>query len=272
MLHSKPAQGLASGVTRLANVLVDSEVAQTAYGGVAPKGLRRKHREALQAQYASVKAAADQAEAQAQEAALAAEAALEAAERMATSAQDDDEGVAARTVPKTDLVWHPTANKKTRWEAFKEDNPFSNTYKSLQRAYEYSENPVIITWKELVYNVQDGWRTLVSFGRYGAILTLTIRLSIGTMFPESEKTAVLRALCARDAAARGLEDPTKGTFVLDNFIQQAREYYIPEIVEAVLSEDLPSLHRWCSEGVRLSSYMPMQQPLMVESPCSPFSS
>lgn len=39
------------------------------------------------------------------------------------------------------------------------------------------------------------------------------------------------------------------SFTLEGFMKDAREYIIPEIIEAIINKDLQSLRRWCSEAV-----------------------
>lgn len=38
------------------------------------------------------------------------------------------------------------------------------------------------------------------------------------------------------------------SFNIEKFIKTAREYIIPEILDALLSADIPALRTWCSEG------------------------
>lgn len=39
------------------------------------------------------------------------------------------------------------------------------------------------------------------------------------------------------------------SFTLESFMKDAREYIIPEVIEAIINKDLQGLRRWCSEAV-----------------------
>lgn len=61
---------------------------------------------------------------------------------------------------------------------------------------------------------------------------------IGSIFEESDQALAIRAFQSIDP-----------TFNMDKFMEDARKYIIPELMEAYLKGDVESLKLWCSEAV-----------------------
>lgn len=62
----------------------------------------------------------------------------------------------------------------------------------------------------------------------------------GSLFEENETAQVMTQM--------KMIDPR---FNLEDFMREAREYIIPEIMEAYLKGDTTTLREWCSEAVRI---------------------
>lgn len=60
---------------------------------------------------------------------------------------------------------------------------------------------------------------------------------VSSLFAETDTARAMRELKERDAS-----------FNMEKFMKTAREYIIPEILEAFLTADIPTLRTWCSEG------------------------
>lgn len=102
------------------------------------------------------------------------------------------------------------------WQRFKENNPASLLFSYIRRATEHSDN------------------VLVHFGRE-LISSFTAR--VASVFSETETASVLK-----------IAKQKRPDFVLHDFMKLLRGYIVPEILEAFIIGDLPSLRRWCSES------------------------
>ena len=68
-------------------------------------------------------------------------------------------------------------------------------------------------------------------------ITDSIGGKISSLFAETDTARAMRELKERDP-----------DFNIENFTKTAREYIIPEILDAFLAADIPTLRTWCSEG------------------------
>ncbi len=115
------------------------------------------------------------------------------------------------------LVLHADAEKREKWEAMKETNPFLRQFVSAKKAWGESENPVISSIRGVTDSVS-------SF-----------------LFDETENAQVTRMLRAMDPG-----------YNPETFQRELREYIIPELIDAYLSADQQALRLWCGEAVRHS--------------------
>ena len=71
-------------------------------------------------------------------------------------------------------------------------------------------------------------------------IAYTVRLLyyLGSIFEESDQAQAIRAFQAIDP-----------TFNMDKFMEDARKFIIPELMEAYLKGDVETLKLWCSEAV-----------------------
>lgn len=90
----------------------------------------------------------------------------------------------------------------------------------LKRSYNESEN-------SLVSNIRD--------------ITDSISEKFASAFSESEQAKAIKIL-------RFTVDPT---FSIESFLKEAREYIIPEFLDAFVHADQLALKQWCSEAVSL---------------------
>lgn len=91
--------------------------------------------------------------------------------------------------------------------------PVLNLLTSASTSYQNSENPFISTLR-------------------------SVTSTIGSVFEENEQAKVIGAF--------KILDPT---FQQETFLRDVREYIIPELVDAFVSGDLPTLRQWMDEGV-----------------------
>ena len=68
----------------------------------------------------------------------------------------------------------------------------------------------------------------------------SVTSTVGGWFDETETAAVIRSFKEMDPS-----------FELESFLKDVREYVVPEVVDAYVSGDLPTLRQWLDEGVSL---------------------
>lgn len=68
-------------------------------------------------------------------------------------------------------------------------------------------------------------------------ITDSIGGKFSSIFSETDTARAMRELKERDHS-----------FSIETFTKTAREYIIPEILDAFLTADIPTLRSWCSEG------------------------
>ncbi|KAF9289443.1 protein translocase subunit [Mortierella alpina] len=114
------------------------------------------------------------------------------------------------------MVLHKDSAWKETWSKFKDTNPVMQSVFNMKKNYEDSEN-VFVAWARVVTDkISDVWVS---------------------MLDETENAKTIRAL--------QMIDPR---FKMDVFMKEAREFIIPEIMDAVLNADSETLHEWCSEA------------------------
>ncbi|KAJ1961077.1 protein translocase subunit [Dispira parvispora] len=121
--------------------------------------------------------------------------------------------VAANPEAGASVVVHKDSKWKASWDNFKENNPVMQGLFRARQSYDESENP------------------LISFTR-------SITDKLGSLFSESESAQALRVF-------KQTLDPA---FNVDQFLREAREYIIPEVIDAYLHSDVDTLKEWCSEA------------------------
>ncbi|KAI9168605.1 protein translocase subunit [Blastocladiella emersonii ATCC 22665] len=114
------------------------------------------------------------------------------------------------------VVLRPDSKWKRSWDDFKESSPLARNMFSLQRKVAESDNLVVSWGRFFVESFQD---------RFGGL------------FEETETAKAMSLL-------KGL-DPT---FNQEAFLREAREFILPEVLEAWLAGDRETLTRWCSEA------------------------
>ncbi|KAG0372809.1 protein translocase subunit [Mortierella sp. AD032] len=131
---------------------------------------------------------------------------------------------AAAAVPETkedvnageSMVLHKDSAWKETWSKFKDTNPVMQSVFSIKKNYEDSDN-VFVAWARVVTDkISDVWVS---------------------MLDETENAKTIRAL--------QMIDPR---FKMDTFMKEAREFIIPEVMDAVLNADSETLNEWCSEA------------------------
>lgn len=112
----------------------------------------------------------------------------------------------------------PTKQSKMSqfWSRLTENNPVISKWNAFRQAYDESNNVFVYFAREI-----------------------TDRLSgkVASIFAETDTARAIRELKQRDPQ-----------FSLEKFTKTAREYIIPEILDAFLTADLHALKLWCSEA------------------------
>ncbi|EMD39032.1 hypothetical protein CERSUDRAFT_112722 [Gelatoporia subvermispora B] len=121
------------------------------------------------------------------------------------------------------VVLHKDAEKQERWARMKEANPVFRAFASLREKMDESENPVVLTFRDVAY-------------------------SVGRFFDETENAQVQRFMKAMDP-----------TWTMEGFERELREYIVPEVVDAYLSADQEALKAWCGEATYNVLWATMEQ-------------
>ncbi|KAI9215776.1 hypothetical protein BC828DRAFT_401582 [Blastocladiella britannica] len=116
----------------------------------------------------------------------------------------------------TGIVLHQDSRLKQSWAAFSASSPVAQSLIGIKNRVAESDNLV------------------VSWGRYFAE---SVQDRFGGLFEETEMAKAMTLF-------KGL-DPT---FTQDGFMREAREFILPELLEAWLAGDREELARWCSEA------------------------
>jgi mitochondrial import inner membrane translocase subunit TIM44 len=118
--------------------------------------------------------------------------------------------VADRDSAGTNVTVHKDAAWKESWRSFRDSSKLFHSLNSLKSTYKESENP------------------LVSTARVWAD-------SVAGFFAENETAMVIKRLREMDP-----------NFKLDPFMQEMREYILPEVLDAYVRGDLDTLKQWLS--------------------------
>ncbi|KHJ33693.1 putative mitochondrial import inner membrane translocase subunit tim44 [Erysiphe necator] len=119
---------------------------------------------------------------------------------------------AARNNPSTNvyLTLHKDAPWKESWREFRDSNKLMQGLFSIKSAYNESENPLISTAR----NISD---------------------KVAGFFAENETALVIKKIREMDP-----------TFQIEPFVQEMREYILPEVLDAYVKGDSETLKLWLS--------------------------
>lgn len=111
---------------------------------------------------------------------------------------------------------HKTSKLTQLWDDFKENNPVLRRVHGLKQRYDESNNVFVFFMREFTGGISG-------------------RLS--SLFAETETAKALKEISLRDPK-----------FSQEKFMKEAHEFLIPEILDALLTGDLPTLRLWASEA------------------------
>ncbi|RUS21514.1 hypothetical protein BC937DRAFT_92448 [Endogone sp. FLAS-F59071] len=114
------------------------------------------------------------------------------------------------------MVMHKDSEWKASWNKFKENNSIMQGIFKAGKTYQESDNIFIAYSRAFTDRVQD---------------------TFGSLFEESDQAQAIKALQAIDPR-----------FNMERFLREAREYIIPELMDAYLKGDSEILREWCSEA------------------------
>lgn len=112
----------------------------------------------------------------------------------------------------TNVTLHKDAAWKEAWRDFRDTNKFVQGVFGLKSVYQESENPLISTARSITDKVA-GW------------------------FAENETAMVIKRLRAMDPG-----------FQLEAFLNELREFILPEVLDAYVKGDIETLKLWLSEA------------------------
>ncbi|KAF9871382.1 Tim44-like domain-containing protein [Colletotrichum karsti] len=112
----------------------------------------------------------------------------------------------------TNVTLHKDAAWKEAWRDFKDSNKFAQGFFNAGKVYRESENPLI----ETARLVTD---------------------KIGGFFAENETAQVIKRFRSMDP-----------NFQTEPFLKELREYILPEVLDAYVKGDVPTLKLWLSEA------------------------
>ncbi|KAK3309577.1 uncharacterized protein B0T15DRAFT_6900 [Chaetomium strumarium] len=112
----------------------------------------------------------------------------------------------------TSVTLHKDAAWKEAWRDFKDSNKFVQSIFGMKTVYQESENPLISTARSITDKVAG-------------------------FFAENETAMVIKKLRAMDPS-----------FKLEPFLQELREYILPEVLDAYVKGDAETLKLWLSEA------------------------
>ncbi|RYO89863.1 hypothetical protein DL762_002948 [Monosporascus cannonballus] len=110
----------------------------------------------------------------------------------------------------TNITVHKDAAWKEAWKGFKDDNKFMQSLFSMKSVYQESENPLISTARSITDRVAG-------------------------FFAENETAMVIKKFRAMDP-----------NFQMEPFLQELREYILPEVLDAYVKGDTETLKLWLS--------------------------
>lgn len=112
----------------------------------------------------------------------------------------------------TNVTLHKDAAWKESWRKFRETSPLFGRLDNMKATYAESENPLISTARSIT-------------DRFAGF------------FAENETARVIKAFRSMDPS-----------FQLENFLQEMREYMLPEVLDAYVKGDVEVLKMWLSEA------------------------
>lgn len=108
------------------------------------------------------------------------------------------------------MTLHKDAAWKEQWKAFRDDSKLMQGFFSMKSAYNESENPLITTARSISDRVAG-------------------------FFAENETAMVIKKFREMDPS-----------FQLEPFLQDMREYILPEVLDAYVKADVETLDQWLS--------------------------
>jgi import inner membrane translocase subunit TIM44 len=115
------------------------------------------------------------------------------------------------------VILHKDSAWKESWNKFKDGNPVMQSVFRMGQAYNESDHPVFRMTRAVTDRFQD---------------------TFGSWFEESENAKTIRII-------RQTVEPN---FNIEAFMKHAREYIVPEVLDAYLNGDAETLRLWCSEA------------------------
>lgn len=154
----------------------------------------------------------------------------------------------------TNVVMHKDSLWRQKWQDFKDNNPLlkGNKWTSCWSSYPYPYPYSYSCPYSCPYSYSSSFSDDVGafemkraydesnniFIYYTRSLTNAIGDTFQSFFQENETAQVIKEITQLDPA-----------FKIEKFLKDAREYIIPEILEAFLKADLATLHPWTGEAV-----------------------
>ncbi|GAO49048.1 mitochondrial import inner membrane translocase subunit tim44 [Saitoella complicata NRRL Y-17804] len=114
------------------------------------------------------------------------------------------------------LVLHKDSQLKEAWKKWKEDSAAAQALNRVRHAVNESENPMVERFRDMAERVSDTW---------------------SGWFAETESAQVVRMFKEIDP-----------TFSMEPFLQELREFILPEVVEAYVKGDGQVLKQWLGEA------------------------
>lgn len=115
------------------------------------------------------------------------------------------------------VVLHKDSKWRESWNQFKDSNPVMQNMLNMRRRYEESDNVLLNTSRVLMDRMRD---------------------MFGTVMEESEHAHTIAEIREHDPS-----------FTVDRFMKDAREFMIPEVLEAFVDWNRNELKQWCSASV-----------------------
>jgi mitochondrial import inner membrane translocase subunit TIM44 len=122
----------------------------------------------------------------------------------------------------TNVTLHKDAAWKESWKEFRDSSRFFQSFSSLKSTYNESDNPLVSTARS--------WAD-----------------AIGGFFAENETAMVIKKFREIDPS-----------FQLEPFLQEMREYILPEVLDAYVKGDVATLKEWLS-AAQFSVYSALMQ-------------
>lgn len=126
----------------------------------------------------------------------------------------------------TNITVHKDAAWKESWREFRDSSPIFSKLAGFKTVYEESENPLISTAR----SISD---------------------RIAGFFAENETAQVIKKFREMDP-----------TFQMEPFLQEMREYILPEVLDAYVKGDVPTLKLWLS-AAQFSVYEALNKQILT---------